>query len=69
MMKVRDLMVKLIDLNPNADLKVIVNNMVEEFTITTSGDLDCDGTSREKTEEVYFYVDRSNYNISETQKV
>lgn len=57
-MKVKELLERLSSFNSEAELKVIVHNKVEDFSLTWGGGLDGEGTPKEKTSEVSFYVDR-----------
>jgi len=57
-MKNYQLVAELQQLNPKADVGVVVHNQVEQFTITTGGNMDGEGTPREQATGVHFYVDR-----------
>jgi len=56
-MKVKNVINYLKQFNPDAKIRIVAHNKIEEFTITW-GNLDGEGTSKEKTTEVHFYVDR-----------
>ena len=55
-MKVKDLIEKLQEYNPNAETGIIVHNYKEEFSITFGGG--SEGELKQDTKEVDFYVDR-----------
>lgn len=59
-MKVKDLIAKLGEYNPEAEMGVIVHNQREEFTLSYGGRTDGEGTTKETTTGVGIYVDRLN---------
>lgn len=54
-MRIRELIEKLGEYNPEARVDVVVHNMSEEFSIAFGG---MEGDTKETTESVSFYVDR-----------
>ena len=57
-LRVKDVIKRLRNFNPEAEVGVIVHNKVEDFTISWGGDMDREGTSKSQTTGVHFYVDR-----------
>ena len=57
-MKVRDLLTKLEQFNPEADVVVVAHSMLEEFSLSWGGDLDGEGAEKINTTRVSIYVDR-----------
>jgi len=57
-MKNKDLIWKLSQFNPEADVSVIVHSQMEDFSITWGGIMDGEGTPKDKIHNVNFYVDR-----------
>lgn len=66
-MKVKELISKLKELNPNAETSVIVHNKDEQYSLTWGGG--CEGTTKKKSPEVNFYVDRLNQSERESKEV
>ncbi|HDY66225.1 MAG TPA: hypothetical protein ENH85_00385 [Candidatus Scalindua sp.] len=55
-MNVEQLIAKLHNYNPKAEVNVIVHNQIEDFTISFGGG--SEGETKETCKEVSFYVDR-----------
>lgn len=55
-MKIKELIKKLQEFNPEAETKVIVHNYSEAFSITWGGE--SEGETKENCKGVAFYVDR-----------
>ena len=56
-MKVKDLFDKLADFNLEAEVNVIAPNQSYDFSICWGGNSDAEGTPKEDTSGVNFYVD------------
>ncbi len=55
-MNVKELIEKLFEYHPNAEMSIIVHNHKEEFSITFGGG--SEGETKQNCKEVHFYVDR-----------
>ena len=58
-MKVKDLFTKLENFNPEAEVRVIVFNMPQEFSIGSGG---AEGCTEKTADRFNFYVDKLNRN-------
>jgi hypothetical protein len=63
-MKVKELIKRLADFNPEAEVDVIANNHPHEFSICWGGHLDSEGTTKLNTTGVSIYVDDLNQSES-----
>ena len=64
-MTVRDLIIKLLEFNLDADITVIAHNQQQPYSISWSG---ADGSSKESCIDVGFYCDELNQSESDAKQ-